>query len=122
MNELIDEYPSTLFRFSAEDFEKFKQMTWVYLRLYTALAKTFMNEGKLLFDITVKSHYMAHLMIQSEWLNPRLSWTFAGEDFMHIMKILAQSCVRGTQGPKVAAKMLAKYSLTLDLRFQKVYW
>ena len=120
MNELIDEYPANVFRFNAQDFAKFKEMTWVYLRLYASLAKTYMQQGKLLFDLTVKSHYMAHLMMQCEWLSPRLSWTFAGEDFMHIMKILPQSCVKGTQGPKVAAKILGKYRLTLELRFNKV--
>ena len=95
MNDLIDGYPATTFRFTDEDFAKYKQMTWIYLRLCAALAKTYMQRRKLLFDVTVKSHYLAHVMIQSQWLSPRLSWTFAGEDFMHIMKILAQACVKG---------------------------
>ena len=120
MNALIDEYPAKEVRLNGQDYEKFKDMTWTYLRLYSTLASHFMGRGLLLFDLTIKSHYLAHVMFQAEWLNPRLSWTFAGEDFMHIMKILAQSCVRGTKGPMVASKMLAKYRVTLQLRFQRV--
>ena len=120
MNGIIDEYPTTMVRFSAVDYEKFKHMTNVYLKLYAALAKHFMDSGLLLFDLTIKSHYLAHVMRQAEWLNPRLSWTFAGEDFMQIMKVLAQACVKGTIAPKVAAKLLFKYRVTLELRFKKV--
>ena len=121
MNDLIDENPSTNYKFNDEDFAKFQNMTWVYLRLYGALAKTYMEQGKLLFDITIKCHYLAHVMLQSRWLNPRLSWTFAGEDFMHIMKVLAQACVKGVESSQVAAKMLMKYRVTLELRFKKAY-
>ena len=122
MNALIDEYPSKEVTMTPMDYEKFKDMTWTYLKLYSALAKHFMTRGLLLFDLTVKSHYLAHVMLQARWLNPRLSWTFAGEDLMHTMKILAQSCVKGTKSPNVASKMLAKYRVTLQLRFQRMLW
>ena len=120
MNCLIDDYPSSVFKFQGPDYKKFKDMTWVYVRLFSALARTYMERGCPLFDVTIKLHYLIHVMLQAEWLNPRLSWTFSGEDFMHIMKILAQSCVRGTKSPQVASKMLAKYRVCLELRFKEV--
>ena len=121
MNNLIDHYPSQDFKFSNEDYAQFQEMTWTYLRLYTSLAKTYMQGGYLLFDVTIKCHYLAHMMMQAEWLNPRLTWTFAGEDFMHFMKLLAQSCVRGTRSPKVAAKILSKYRFALELRLARAW-
>ena len=117
---MVDEYPATHFKFSQEDFGQFRHLTWTYVRVFAALAKTYMERGQLLFDLTIKSHYMVHVMQQAQWLNPRLSWTFSGEDLMHTMKILAQSCVRGTKASKVAAKMLSKYRTTLELRFRIV--
>ena len=35
-----------------------------------------------LFDVTIKSHYMAHVILQSREENPRSSWCYGGEHLM----------------------------------------
>ena len=70
----------------------------------------FANEGgPHLFTTTSKLHGLAHSGLLSKYVSPRLVWCFTGEDYMHHIQVLAQSCLAGTgpylMGNKVASKM-----------------
>ena len=104
------------YRWPREEHEQFYNLVMNYLKLQTSLAKFYGEQGLFLFDVTIKSHYLAHLALMSQYLNPRLAWTFTGEDLMHFIKILAQSCVRGNRMSRVSKKMLQKYRIALQLR------
>eukprot|EP00959_Pyramimonas_sp_CCMP1952_P447975 9380367-Pyramimonas_sp.AAC.1 len=69
----------------------------------------FGNEAELLFDVTIKSHHLAHWALEINHINPRRGWCYAGEAFMHKMKFLGASCVRGNAPARAAIKMIGKY-------------
>ena len=97
---------------------KFKRAAFAMGQLLTQLAEHFLQEGgHHLFDITSKLHMVLHAAVLAEHINPRKVWCFTGEDFMHIMQTLAQSCTRGANGPAAVSKMIAHYRLGMHFRF-----
>ena len=62
-----------------------------------------------LFNFTIKSHYLAHIALSSRYINPRLAWCYAGEDFMQKVKTIVASTQRGTQCHLVSKKAMQKY-------------
>ena len=72
-----------------------------------------------LFNITVKSHYLCHIALTCQWLNPRLGWCYGGEDLMHRLKILAASCCRARSIYKVFEKMNEKYLWGLHYEYTR---
>ena len=117
---MIHDSSSKEYRWPREVYEQFYTLVMNYLRLQSSLAKFYGDQGIFLFDVTIKSHYLAHLALMSQYSNPKLSWTFTGEDLMHLVKILAQSCVRGNKMARVSKKMLQKYRIALQLRLDTI--
>ena len=73
--------------------ELFIQLTYAFLTLQTALGNHFHASGRRLFSATPKSHYMAHVALNSRHMNPCLSWCFSGEDLVGRLKhMIAASC------------------------------
>ena len=85
--------------------------------LYTSIADHYNSGGKKLWDITIKSHYLYHAAKAARWTNPRLSWTYSGEDYMQIMKRVGAASVRGTKPPLVGRKMALRWARGFTLRF-----
>ena len=63
-------------------------------------------EGEKLFTFTKKGHFLSHLSSNSHHLNPTLVWCYRGEDFMHTMRTLMETCVKGV-GPAGTSKKVA---------------
>jgi hypothetical protein len=74
--------------------------------------------GIPLFKVTVKTHYFMHSAFQAMYLNPRLSWCFAGEDFMKVVKIIALACASGASLHKAGEKVVQKYCWGLHLQLE----
>ena len=89
-----------------------------FLMCCSALAHKFREEGRPVFNVTVKFHYLAHAALQAKHLNPRLGWCYAGEDYMAKIKRVAASCLRGTPAHLVSGKMAAKYVQGMHARLQ----
>ena len=61
----------------------------------TALTRHYAGEGKKLFQTrTLKHHWALHACANSAFINPRLVWAYSGESFMHVAKVLMQSCCK----------------------------
>eukprot|EP00969_Alexandrium_andersonii_P211002 9318989-Alexandrium_andersonii.AAC.1 len=62
--------------------QQFQSVVFNFLALQTALGSFFHSQGVFLFHTTIKSHYLIHLGDCTAWINPRIAWNYAGEDFM----------------------------------------
>ena len=100
----------------APDAHKFVEASWLYVNCQNAAAQFFNTQTLMIFDITIKTHYTCHCALVAPFLNPRLCWNFAGEDFMQKCKILHQSCVRGNSVHQSVCKFAEKYCIALHLQ------
>ena len=64
----------------------------------------------LLFNFTIKFHYLAHIAFYSRYFNPRLAWCYSGEDFMQKVKRIVAACAPATSAQLVPTKAMAKYA------------
>ena len=63
-----------------------------------------------------KHHYCQHLSDQCQYGNPAYSWTYGDEDFMSLVKKLAESCVLGTRVTAAVLNIIRKWGLGCALR------
>ena len=117
MDMMLHESSTETWRWSQEESAKFMGHVWRYVRLYATIAHHYLLQGLLLFNVTVKLHYLVHLGMRAKELSPRLAWCFAGEDFMQKMALLASSCVKGNRPHAVSCKMMQKYLWYLRIRY-----
>ena len=100
--------------FSGPDYELFKTHCWRYAATVTALGGFYHHRAVNVFHFTVKSHCLIHIGLESSEISPRLSWCYAGEDFMGKIKKLVQSCSRGSAPSLMSHKVLEKYIIALS--------
>lgn len=67
---------------------------------------------------TFKSHWLLHAVKLAKFINPRYTWAYSGESYMHTMKVLMQACLTGTGSLQSVQKFMVRYvnAVTLDLR------
>ena len=70
-----------------------------------------------LFNITMKCHYFIHCAFRAKHLNPRKSWCFMGEDYMHHTKVLSGACLKGNSMEAANRKMVDKLMCGMHLDF-----
>ena len=116
LEDMLHEHKA-LVRFPEEIADHFLEVACRLLMLATALARHYNTHGKKLWNITIKCHYLYHAAYNARNLSPRLTWTYAGEDYMQQIKRLAQSCVRGTPSWLVGGKIVKKYVRGFTFRF-----
>jgi hypothetical protein len=115
--EILDAHPTAV-RFPTAIGDRYKDCLLTYLVLFNALGSHYSSAAGLglkLFDVTVKAHYMAHIALLSVFMNPRLSWTYSGEDFMQHSKRLMAACARGVQPAMIAHKFLFHYRIAMHV-------
>lgn len=88
---------------------------FLFLTLFNALANHYSTRvpARKLFDITIKAHYLAHNLLQSQWIHPRLAWNYSGEDFMQHMKRIHARCTKGNAGHQCTMKFCSIYRIGL---------
>ena len=118
MDQILDAYPDTDV-LPGSSSQEFVDASWKYARLQNATADYYAQQGLMLFDVTIKTHWTCHCAQHAPFLNPRKSWNFAGEDFMHKCKTLMQSCVKGNSIHQSECKFAEKYIFALHLVFSK---
>jgi len=120
MDSLLDMYPYND-KLPAEAANAYRDAAYEYARTQAALADFYNGEGGgalMIFDITAKTHWMLHGADDALYLNPRLSWNYAGEDFMGKVKVLHASCCKGNSAAMSTNKFAEKYCFALHLIFQ----
>ena len=121
LDEIIDAHPDE-YRLPTAVSADFKKTCQVLVQGSAALGQHYHNLGIFLFHFTVKHHYLLHIAILSEFMNPRLGWCFAGEDMMHKVKTIYHGCHRGSPPHKAADKALQKYCQGLAICFLSNVW
>ena len=95
------------------------------LILYNACAQWAIRESArtkkthLLFNITIKCHYLVHLSEQARFIHPAKGWCYQDEDFVGRMKIIAASCMRGSRLAQALHKIMYKYMVAMHIRFSE---
>ena len=82
-----------------------------FVKLNTALGhhyhhKKHRGKAMLIFHMTIKFHYLLHLGLVSQYMNPRCAWCYAGESLMHKVRILVQASCRGVSAPGINDKSI----------------
>ena len=103
----------------AKHAKKIKELALQSVSLHTHLEEHFTAEGLKIFNITSKSHMMAHALVLSKDIHPYLVWCFTGEDFMRSMSKLLLSSVRGVQPAAGLAKGSAKMRAAMHFNFEQ---
>ena len=63
-----------------------------------------------------KFHFTQHDVLQSEWQNPRRSWTYPDESFESTLKAVCLKCQAGTPAHAVASKAIRRWARGAALR------
>ena len=69
--------------------------------------------------MTTKFHYLLHIGLISQYMNPRCAWCYSGESLTHEVRILVQSSCRGVSAPGANDKCINKYALGLGMSWSK---
>ena len=105
------------FRFPDNVGREFKDHCFAFLLAFNALANFYSKEVRvMLFDVTMKAHYLGHIGLLALHINPRLGWAYSGEDMMRHCKQLMSSCVRGTPLALGSEKFGDKYRIAMGLK------
>ena len=98
-----------------EEAAVFEQSCQKMCHLQCLLYDHFCNEENTprLFPVTAKLHALVHISKLSRYISPHKVGCFAGEDFMHVCKILCKQCVHGTKPQLPPAKMVGKFRLAM---------
>ena len=115
---ILDTYKND-YVFPTEARAEFKAACFTFAQLNTALGQEFHTKGVFLFHHTIKMHYLCHIGLVAEYMNPRLSWCYSGEDLMHIIKELVQGSYAGTGPLQLPPKVMRKYAVGFGLKLQR---
>ena len=120
MDEVLDAYPDTDL-LPKKETNEFVGASWNYARCQNAVASYYnIHEQLKIFDVTIKTHWTLHCALQGKFLNPRKSWNFAGEDFMHKCRLLHKTCCVGNNALQSTNKFGQKYCYALSILFQRL--
>ena len=109
----------SFWRLIAEQFEDLEKCTDEFLQAYATLSNHYDNEQKLLWNFTFKHHWLWHLVDESRFLNPRLTWTFGGEDFVGDVANLGKGCLRSGTHLKMMGVLMDRYTRGVAVRRQR---
>lgn len=121
MESLLDEHADA-YILPAEARGEFRLCCFSFVQLNTQLGAFYHRRGVLLFSHTIKMHYMCHIGLVADYINPRLGWCYAGEDFMKRIKKLVQSSAAGTGAHLVTTKAMKKYIHGVGLALHDEPW
>ena len=76
--------------------------------------------GEMVFNITMKHHYLVHAASRATFLNPRRVWCFMGEDYMSHVRTLAGSCIKGVAAYKLGTKMARKNRVAMHFQLSGI--
>jgi hypothetical protein len=114
---LLDDHNDQQYRMTPTQHGEFTDAIYNFLGLCTGLSTYYhaMRPARMLFNFTIKFHYLIHIAACAQHLHPRATWCYAGEDFMQRIKKLVAACHRGTPPWQVLAKVIKKYAQLFGL-------
>ena len=102
---------------------QFKTCGFAYNTLMSALCKAYGRRGlqsMKLFNVVPKTHYLAHICLVSQYINPRLAWCYMGEDFMQRIRKVAGGCMRGCNPVIAGQRTISSYRTGFAFHLSKL--
>ena len=114
MDQILDEHHD---RFKLPDAAAadFQKAAFGFVQLTTVLGHHYHDRHIMLFNFTIKSHYILHLALISRWMNPRRAWCYGGDGMMQVVNKIVQGSLAGSNPAAVIAKVVKKYAQGLGL-------
>ena len=110
IDEALDQHPEADL-LPLKSLEDFVENCWLYAKCQNACADHFNTKvGLMVFDVTIKTHWMLHAALDAHLLDPRRDWNYCGEHFMNVGKVFMQTCAKGNSGSKSMNTLIEKYS------------
>ena len=107
IHSVIDEFAQSFF-LTREASGKLTQRVADFLSVYTQLAHNADGRGDLLWNLTIKFHWLWHFGQRCHYLSPRRGACLIDEDFVGKVKKVAAACAAGTKLHFIPAKVLDK--------------
>ena len=114
MDQVMDDYKD-VFRLPPEKSAAFRDAAFAFVQITSALGHYYHPRNIMLFNFTIKFHYILHLGLSSQWMNPRRVWCYGGEDMMQLVKRIAAGSLAGSDAAAVLTKVVRKYTQGLGL-------
>ncbi|OLQ11797.1 hypothetical protein AK812_SmicGene4402 [Symbiodinium microadriaticum] len=118
LQQLLEEF-SPRFGFTALPDSKAKRAYNIGLEMasvHVHLQSLYEAEGRRIFNITSKTHFVLHSLHLSAFIHPHMVWCYNGETTMHRLQTLWKSCLPGVKHWQVAKKAALKERHLLWLR------
>lgn len=119
-DETLDQHPtSDYYNLPSEVHKEFVEDAFSVAQMHKQLNEIYAAQDMKVFNVTAKTHCVLHIAMAAEWVHPGLYWCYSGEDFMRVIQVLLQSCVRGNQPFAAMNKACKHYNLGSQLRWEK---
>ena len=118
LQQLLEEF-SPRFGFTALPDSKAKRAYNIGLEMaqvHVHLQSLYEAEGRRIFNITSKTHFVLHSLHLSAFIHPHMVWCYKGDTTMHRLQTLWKSCLPGVKHWQVAKKAALKERHLLWLR------
>ena len=111
-------------RLPADKAEELLNCTRNYYMCNLALEKYFREQkGQCLFKYgTFKHHWLLHLVKMAKFIHPAHTHCYSGESFMHVMKVLMQTCLKGRSSISSLRHFLQRYTRALSFEVSSKTW
>ena len=106
---------------SADELDHFIATADALLMHYGWLAKHYssLKDGPEMYNVVYKHHYLWHIAQEARLLNPRVTWTLSGEDFVGEIARITKGCTKGKQHKAVPVSLFEKYVCGIALRWEE---
>ena len=99
--------------------EDFLKCVFGFVQVCTFLGHHFHGQKVVIFNFTIKHHYLCHIALLSKFSNPGRLWCYSGEDLMNKIKEVTHACVHGTAPTQVCPKATKRYVLGLGYQLAR---
>ena len=86
---------------------------------YNWLSKHSLASARMRYAVTVKAHFLLHLIQFSKYINPRVVWAYAFESMMGLLARSAAGCTRSSPLCTVGKKVTMNYLYLLSIKLSK---
>ena len=97
----------------------FRKHMFSFLAHYAWLAFETAEAGRLGWSLVQTFHYCCHMPDQADFINPRVTWSYAGESMVGLIAALGHACLAGTPAHRVSVSLIAKYRIAMHLQLAK---
>ena len=88
-----------------------------FLQHYEMLHNIASEKNAMSYHIVPKFHHLWHICNDSR-INPRLVWTYGGEDYVGHIATLTKSCLKGYKRIKLPGMVMDKYAVGLTFQLK----